>query len=120
MLRTLIAATEKPRVVAFVGSKEEQTILDLVLEEGDYEIMFVKSIESAYSEIADALPDRVVVCMRADDLRSLQLLSMLNLASSTCRIPVTCVATGFESQDEWAADESIDWRAPARAGLVMH
>lgn len=79
------------------------------------------SIESAYSEIANALPDRVVLCMRADDERSLRVLSMLSLDPRTHRIPMTtCAICVVDEHDEGADGEGVSWLAPARPGVVMH
>jgi CheY-like chemotaxis protein len=114
-------AIAREKVVAFVGCQEDHRVLDEVLEPGNYKVSFVTSIESAYSEIANALPDRVVLCMRADDERSLRVLSMLNLDPRTHHIRVTtCVASVVGDRDEGADLEGVNGLAPTRPGIVMH
>ncbi len=111
----------RKKVVAFIGCHEDHTVLDEVLEPGDYQVLFVTSIESAYSEIANALPDQVVLCMRADDERSLRVLSMLNLDPRTHCIPMTtCVTCVVGDHDEGAGGEGVSWLAQTRPGIVMH
>ena len=111
----------KKEVVICVGCQEDYVVLDKVLEPGDYDVSFVASIETAYSEIVNVMPNRVILCMRADDERSLQVLSMLNLDARTQNIPVTtCVANAVGDRDECADGDSVSGLAPTRHGVVMH
>src|SRR5262245_46246060 len=82
----------KKQSVICVGCIDDGTLLDRVLEPGEYDISFLESAEGAFSAIVRARPSKVIFCMRADDEKSLQVLSMLNLDSRTNRIPIlTCV-----------------------------
>lgn len=110
----------RKEVVLCVGCHEDAPIIDSVLPPGAYDITFRRTIEGAYSHIARVMPDRVILCMRADDEGSLQVLSMLSLDPRTSRIPViTCVppvAASLEGLDR----EGANGLAAATPGLVMH
>jgi len=80
------------KLVVCVGCVPDGTVLDRLLEPGEYEAVFLASSEGAYSRIAGIMPSRVILCMQMDDELSLQLLSMLTIDPRTQRIPViTCV-----------------------------
>jgi hypothetical protein len=111
----------KLQQVVYVGDPEDFTVLDELLDPGSFEVMIATSIETAYSEIAQAAPDRVVLAMRADDEACLQLLAMLGLDPRTRRVPVTtCVTRIMAESEETAGAEPERWLPPARRGLVMH
>jgi len=109
----------KQRIIC-IGCTDDGTLLDRLLEPGEYDISFLDSADGAFGSILRARPNKVIFCMRVDDERSLQVLSMLNLDPRTSRIPVlTCVpsiTTGCGSEDSVGAGEL----APARPGMVMH
>src|SRR5262249_17292004 len=50
------------RTVAVVARDPQPAVLDTVLEAGDYDVVFMESIEHAYSGIKQATPDMVIVC----------------------------------------------------------
>ena len=115
-----VQTVARKKLVAFIGC-QDYTVLEDVLEPGDYDVSFVTSLESAYSEIVAALPDRIVLCMRADDERSLQVLSMLRLDVRTHHIPVTTCVAGVDGEpDEGTDGEEVSWLAPTRPGIVLH
>ena len=115
-----VQTVARKKLVAFIGC-QDYTVLEDVLEPGDYDVSFVTSLESAYSEIVGALPDRIVLCMRADDERSLQVLSMLHLDVRTHHIPVTTCVAGVDGKpDECTDGEEVSWLAPTRPGIVLH
>jgi len=76
------------RTVAVVARDPQPAVLDTVLEAGDYDVVFIESIEHAYSGIKQATPDMVILCVGLEDLESFQLLSMLALDAETASIPV--------------------------------
>src|SRR5262249_24075737 len=93
------------RTVAVIARDPQPAVLDTVLEAGDYDVVFMESIERAYSGIKRATPDLVIVCLGIDDLDSVQLLSMLVLDSETAHIPIcTYVVTPTIAE---SADTSV-------------
>ena len=107
--------------VLFVGDPEDFTVIDDLLEPGTFDLLFATSVETAYSEIVRASPDRVVLAMRADDEACLQLLAMLGLDRRTRCVPVTtCVTRITADREESAGGETERCFPPARRGLVMH
>jgi CheY-like chemotaxis protein len=114
-------APQKLQQVIYVGDPEDFTVIDDLLEPGTFEVVVATSVDTAYSEIARALPDRVVLAMRADDEACLQLLAMLGLDPRTRRVPVTtCVTRIMAEREECVGAEPERWLPPARRGLVMH
>src|SRR5262249_58959818 len=51
------------RSVAVIARDPQPTVLDTVLEAGDYDVVFMESIENAYSGIKRATPDLVIICL---------------------------------------------------------
>ena len=116
-----VRAAARRETVICVGCAEEYSVLDRVLQAGDYDVAFLSSIEGAYSEIVHARPDRVILCMRADDERSLLVLSMLNLDPRTSGIPVTtCVAGVAGGRSDGIENEGLGGLALSSPGLVIH
>jgi PleD family two-component response regulator len=113
--------TAKKEIVICLGCHDDCAILDKVLAPGSYEVSFISSMERAYSQIAAAMPDRVILSMRADDEQSLGVLSMLTLDPRTNRIPVmTCVVTAVGRRDEDVDDDTVRSLALERHNVVMH
>jgi CheY-like chemotaxis protein len=111
----------KLQQVVFVGDLEDFTIIDELLEPGTFEVQFASSVETAYSEIARVVPDRVVLAMRADDEACLQLLAMLSLDQRTRRVPITtCVTRLTAEREETTPLEGERCFPSTRRGLVMH
>jgi len=80
------------KAVAVVASDPEPALLDSLLDAGDYDVVFLESMDGAYSRIKETTPDLVIICLSLDEPRSFQLLSMLALDWETANIPVlTCV-----------------------------
>jgi hypothetical protein len=107
-------------VVICVGSYEDCALLDSVLGPGAYEVSFLDSVEGAYAHIANVLPSRVILCMRADDELSLQLLSMLNLDPRTSRISIITCVSSVTAGGDGIGSAGASALAPARADVVMH
>jgi CheY-like chemotaxis protein len=74
--------------VAVVSRDRQPELLDTVLDAGDYDIVFVESIDRAYSCIKRVTPDLVIVCLEMEDTETFQLLSMLKLDRETADIPL--------------------------------
>jgi hypothetical protein len=116
-----VCAAARRESVICVGCGEEYSVLDKVLKAGDYDVAFLGSIDGAYSEIVHARPDRVILCMRADDERSLLVLSMLNLDPRTSGIPVTtCVAGVAGGRSDGLESEGLSGLPLSSPGLVIH
>ena len=76
------------RSVAVVMKHAQPDLLDTLLEAGGYDVVFVESLDRAYSSIKHAAPQLVIVCTEVDDAECVQLLSMLRLDAETSAIPV--------------------------------
>jgi len=76
------------RTIAVVSRQPDLDALDRVLDAGHYDVVFVGSIDHAYSQIRRTLPHCVIVCVDIDDDASFQILSMLKLDDATSHIPV--------------------------------
>jgi PleD family two-component response regulator len=98
-----LTATPVQKVVVVDGNAEVLGMLESVLDEGRYDMVFVESSDHAYSQIKKVLPNLVIVCARIEQLESFQLLTMLKLDSETRDIPVLTYTTEYEGQDMDAA-----------------
>jgi CheY-like chemotaxis protein len=110
------------RVMIVNGDPESLAFLEVLVEAGHYDVVFVESIAHAYSHVKRVLPDLVILCVNIDDGDSLQVLSMLRLDQETCAIPVLTYATDAEMQEdeEPVDDESqVPFFAP-RPALLMN
>ena len=81
-------ATGVRRVVVVNGSSQALELLEAVLGQGRYEVVFVASHAHAYSHVKRLRPDLVVLCLQLDDLDGFHVLSMLKLDDDTRSIPV--------------------------------
>jgi hypothetical protein len=75
------------RTVAVVSRRLEQHALEIAVRAVPHDIVFVESVEHAYSRIKQTLPDRVIVFMTHDELDSCRLFTLLALDRDTARIP---------------------------------
>ena len=109
------------RTVAVIARDPQPAVLDTVLEAGDYDVVFMESIERAYSIIKRATPDLVIVCLGIDDLDSFQLLSMLALDSETAHIPIcTYVATPPIAESAATSVRSFPHASARSLGATMN
>jgi CheY-like chemotaxis protein len=74
--------------VGVVARRAPAGVLDAVLDAGSYDIVFVGSMEHAYTQIKRTTPQLVIVYLEIDDEQGFQLLSMLKLDPGTSNIPV--------------------------------
>ena len=65
----------------------------LLLDENDYDVVFVESVARGYSRIKQLTPDLVIVFLAMDDVAACQLLSMLTIDGETSGIPVVTWTT---------------------------
>lgn len=86
-------ATTTQRVVIINGSAEVLARLETVLDAGHYDVVFLESTAHAYSQIKRVQPDIAILCVDADDVDGLQVLSMLKLDQETRAIPVLTYTT---------------------------
>ena len=106
------------RTVAVVMKGAQPDVLDTLLDAGGYDVVFVESLDRAYSSIKRAAPQQVIVCTEIDDAECVQLLSMLRLDSETSAIPV---CTYFIEPCETDADKGaidLDRYAPLQPAVV--
>lgn len=112
------------KVVVVNGNTEVLGMLETVLDAGHYDMVFVESLDRAYSQIRHVVPDLVILCTSVDELEGLQLLTMLKMDEHTRRIPVVTCATEHEGRDFDAAiaqlAEDEEGAFPARAALRMN
>ena len=81
-------------VVAVSGDRQRAELLDaLLVDENEYDVIFVESIGGGYARIKELTPDLVVVCLETDDVAACQLLSMLKTDRAMSVIPVVTWAT---------------------------
>ena len=72
--------TSTSSVVAVSNDALRPELLDrLFVDDNDYDVIVVESIERAYSRIRQVQPAAVVVFMNIDDVEACQLLSMLHI-----------------------------------------
>jgi PleD family two-component response regulator len=120
---TVTPATVTQKVVVVNGSTDMLSLLETVLDAGDYDVVFVESSEHAYSHIKRVQPNLVILCMRIEDTGGFQVLSMLKLDDDTRRIPVLTYTTEYEGQeveDEGPETSEIEMFTAAKAALQMN
>jgi len=120
---TATPATVTQKVVVVNGSTDMLSLLETVLDAGDYDVVFVESSEHAYSHIKRVQPNLVILCMRIEDTGGFQVLSMLKLDDDTRRIPVLTYTTEYEGQeveDEGPETSEIEMFTAAKAALQMN
>jgi PleD family two-component response regulator len=87
------------KVVIVNGSSEILELLEMALDAGRYDIVFVESNEHAYSQIKRVQPNLVILCVRIEEMEGFQVLSMLKLDDETRRIPVLTYTNEHEDHD---------------------
>jgi len=102
--RRQVTSTAAQKVVIVNGSAEILELLETVLDNGHYDVVFVESSQHAYSQIKRVQPNLVILCVRIEDVDGFQVLSMLKLDEETRAIPVLTYTTENDGDD---ADEEV-------------
>lgn len=87
------------RAMIINGGPEVLDLLGTVLHANHYSVVFVESLDHAYSRVRLLRPDMVILCTPFEDLRGLQVLSMIKLDEKTRDIPLLTIATDGEPSD---------------------
>ena len=95
------------RVVVVNGNAQMLELLQVALETGRYDVVFVQSHTHAYSQVKRLQPHLVILCLHMDDPEGFRVLSMLKLDEDTRSIPVVTYAGGEASESEEAPLDSI-------------
>lgn len=104
-MATMDSVTARPgtkglqKVAVINGSSEVLELLEVVLDAGHYDVIFMDSNEHAYSQVRRLQPQMVVLCMQIEDVEAFHVLSMLKMDEDTKRIPVLTYTTDYEGQD---------------------
>jgi CheY-like chemotaxis protein len=106
------------KVVIVNGSPEVMAVVESAVEAGHYGMVFIESIEHAYSQIKRVQPNLVILCVRLGEMDGLQVLSMLKLDEATRRIPVITYAAEEQPAIDSSADEEDS--EPASVPLFDH
>jgi CheY-like chemotaxis protein len=90
-----VMSTSPPTVLAVSNDALRPELLDrLLVDDNNYNIIVVESIERAYSRIRQVQPDVIVVFMNIDDVDACQLLSMLHMDRGLRGMSVVTCTTG--------------------------
>jgi PleD family two-component response regulator len=102
------------RTVALVTTHPQPHLLDTVLDAGgDSDVVFVESLDHAYSHIRRLSPHLVIVALDIDETQGFQLLSMLKLDSVTSRIPVVTYLR--LPDDRWSGADLLEFERLAHS-----
>lgn len=102
------AITDARTVVIVNGGNQMSELLETAVDAGHYDVVFVESINHAYSQIKKVLPDLVIISIRMDDAEGVRVLSMLKLDPETCGIPVLTHAADQDDDEGAEEPEPID------------
>ena len=91
-------STSPSCVVAVSNDALRPELLDrLFVDDNDYDVIVVESIERAYSRIRQVQPTAVVVFMNIDDVDACQLLSMLHIDHELRGVSVVSCTTSSDA-----------------------
>jgi CheY-like chemotaxis protein len=76
----------------------------LLADTTEYDVIFVESVENAYSRVKQLVPDLVILFLDVNDEAPCQVLSMLQLDQETSAIPVV---TWLANREPGAFEELI-------------
>jgi PleD family two-component response regulator len=110
-------------VVIVNGNAAILDMVEMALDAGHYDVVFVESSEHAYSQIKRVQPNLVILCVRIDDADGFQVLSMLKLDDDTRAIPVLTYTTeydGPETTEETAEPSESEMFAASKAAAWMN
>jgi PleD family two-component response regulator len=105
--RELAALPAAQKVVIINGKTGIVDLLETVLDAGHYDVVFVESMDHAYSQIKRVQPNLVILCVNIEDGAGFSVLSMLSLDKDTRDIPI--VTYTAESTRTAATDEATDF-----------
>jgi len=81
--------TRPARIVTVSNDDARAELLAALLADAiEHEVIFVESLEHAYSRVKTLIPDLVILFLTIDDAAACQVLSMLKLDRETSGIPV--------------------------------
>ena len=87
-------------VVAVSNDALRPELLDrLLVDDNNYNVIVVESVERAYSRIRQVKPDVVVLLINIDDVDACQLLSMLHMDRGLRGMSVVTCANGPDAAD---------------------
>ena len=118
--QAVLPGTSTQKVVIVNGSPDVLELLETVLDEGHYDVVFVESTRHAYSQVKRVQPNLVILCVRIDDADGFQVLSMLKLDAGTRDIPILTytMETKSEDSEEEVAEPSETEMFPASKAAV--
>jgi len=118
--QAVLPGTSTQKVVIVNGSPDVLELLETVLDEGHYDVVFVESTRHAYSQVKRVQPNLVILCVRIDDADGFQVLSMLKLDADTRDIPILTytMETKSEDSEEEVAEPSETEMFPASKAAV--
>ena|SRR2546425_2259556 len=118
--QAVLPGTSTQKVVIVNGSPDVLELLETVLDEGHYDVVFVESTRHAYSQVKRVQPNLVILCVRIDDADGFQVLSMLKLDADTRDIPILTYTMEDKSEDpeEEVAEPSESEMFPASKAAV--
>jgi len=118
--QAVLPGTSTQKVVIVNGSPDVLELLETVLDEGHYDVVFVESTRHAYSQVKRVQPNLVILCVRIDDADGFQVLSMLKLDADTRDIPILTYTMEDKSEDseEEVAEPSESEMFPAAKAAV--
>ena len=121
--QAVLPGTSTQKVVIVNGSPEVLELLETVLDEGHYDVVFVESSRHAYSQVKRVQPNLVILCVRIDDADGFQVLSMLKLDADTREIPIltyTMETKSEDSEEEVAEPSDTDMFPASKAAVWMN
>jgi PleD family two-component response regulator len=121
--QAVLPGTSTQKVVIVNGSPEVLELLETVLDEGHYDVVFVESTRHAYSQVKRVQPNLVILCVRIDDADGFQVLSMLKLDADTRDIPIltyTMENKSEDSEEEVAEPSDTDIFPASKAAMWMN
>ena len=95
----VVKTSGSQRVMIVNGSSQILELLEAVLDQGHYDVVFVESNDHAYSQIKRVQPDLVILCVCIEDIEGFQVLSMLKLDDDTREIPVLTYTTEYDTRE---------------------
>jgi len=102
-------------VVIVNGTPEVLASIENAVEAGRYGVVFIESIEHAYTQIKRVQPNLVILCVRLHEMNGFHVLSMLKLDEATRGIPVVTYAA-----EEHVEQEPQEDPEPAEVPLFEH